>query len=134
MLTLRASTPVKNTCNSATKFAATIQPLKVLHHDMDSEMRKHFVGPMPVRKFLDDFLPVQLPQPQKRLPGFQSVPSCGPEKAMYSKFVGPFLQPHPFRISKPLNAGQGRKFHLHNHQGIRYISKTLLRRRFKIQA
>ena len=85
---LPSSTPVKNTRNSSTKYSANIQPLKGLHKDMDTEMRKHFVGPMPVRKFLDDFLPVQFPtNPPRVLRGFSSMTNSGSEKEMYNAFV-----------------------------------------------
>ena len=91
MLTLRASTPVKNTSNSATKFAATIQPLPELRNNMDSEMRKNFVGPMPVRTFLDEFLPVKLPRALRtKLPDFASMVEGRSERDMYSVFVSTF--------------------------------------------
>ena len=88
MSTLLLSTPAKNTRNSATKFAATIQPLNELCDNMDSEMRKYFVGPMPVRHFLDNFLPVQLPPArQGQLPGFGAMAGLKLESQMYKTFV-----------------------------------------------
>lgn len=87
------STPVKNTCNSATKFAATIRPLTEQCDNMDSEMRKHFVGPMPVRQFLDEFLPVQIPPERRdRLPSFEAMTGVRLESQMYNTFVRPFCR------------------------------------------
>ena len=94
------STPVKNTRNSATKFAATTQPLNELCNDMDSEMRKYFVGPMPVREFLDKFLPVQ-PPPARRgqSPEFGVMAGFRLESQMYNAFVRSFPPSHRFHTS-----------------------------------
>ena len=82
------STLRRNTRNSATKFAATTQLLNELHNNMDSEMRKNFVGPIPIRKFLDDFLPVQLPSGHlTQLADFKAMGRIKSEKRMYHKFV-----------------------------------------------
>jgi hypothetical protein len=55
---------------------------------MDSEMRKNFVGPIPVRKFLEDFLPVELPPGHlARLADFKAMGRIRLEKRMYPKFV-----------------------------------------------
>lgn len=82
------STPRKNTCNSAAKFAATTQPLNQLQNNMDPETRKNFVGPMPVRKFLDNFLPVQLPPGHLTgLPNFAAMARSRLESQMYGTFV-----------------------------------------------
>jgi len=59
-----------------------------LLENMDSEMRKNFVGPMPVRKFFEAFLPIELheglpQQPQE----FVEMANVTSEKDMYAKFV-----------------------------------------------
>lgn len=85
------STPAKNTLNSATKFAATTPERSELSKNMDSEMRKHFVGPMPIRKFFDSFLPVQLStKRRKRLQSFEAMAELRLESEMYNEFVRPF--------------------------------------------
>ena len=100
MSTLLLSTPVKNTRNSATKFAATTQPLNELCNDMDSEMRKCFVGPMPIQDFFDNFLPVQPPPArQGQLPGFGVMAGLRLESQMYSVFVRSFSPPYRSHIS-----------------------------------
>ena len=91
MSALLLSTPVKNTRNSATKFAATTQPLNELCNNMDSEMRKYFVGPMPVKDFLENFLPIQLPSArQGQLPEFGVMAGLRLESQMYNTFVCSF--------------------------------------------
>ena len=97
MPALLLSTPVKNTCNSSTKFAATPQPLNELCNNMDAEMRKCFVGPMPVRDFFENFLPVQFPSSrQGQLPGFGVMGGLRLESQMYSAFVSSFSSPYQF--------------------------------------
>ena len=92
MPALLLSTPAKNTRNSATKFAATTQPLNELCDNMDSEMRKCFVGPMPVREFFNEFLPVQIPAAtQGLLPGFGVMAGLRLESQMYNAFVRSFV-------------------------------------------
>ena len=92
MSTLLLSTPVKNTRNSSTKFAATTQPLNTLCNNMDAEMRKCFVGPMPVKDFLETFLPVQLPSLRRgKLPEFTEMAGLRLESQMYSAFVRSFF-------------------------------------------
>ena len=94
------STPVKNTRNSATKFAATTQPLNELCDNMDSEMRKCFVGPMPVRDFFETFLPVQ-PPPARwgQSPGFGVMAGLRLESQMYNAFVRSFSPSYRFHTS-----------------------------------
>ena len=92
MSALLLSTPVKNTRNSSTKFAATTQPLEKLCNDMDAEMRKCFVGPMPVKDFLENFLPVQLPSLRRgQSPEFTVMAGLRLESQMYSAFVRSFF-------------------------------------------
>ena len=74
------------------KFAATIQPLNKLCNNMDLEMRRSFVGPMPVEEFLDNFLPVQLPVVRwNKLLGFGAVAKFRLESQMYNAFVCPLF-------------------------------------------
>jgi len=86
------STPAKHTRNNSSRFASTAEEPDKLKDDMDSEMVKHFVGPMPVEKFFEDFLPVQLPA-GKRLPGFEEMATCAVENQMYESFVRLFFVP-----------------------------------------
>jgi len=91
ILTLLLSTSLKNTRNSATKFAATTQFLNDLYKNMDSEMRKCFVGPMPFRDFLENLLPVQLPPARLgQLPGFVVMTWLVLESQMCNAFVRTF--------------------------------------------
>jgi len=93
MPTSLPSTPVKNTRNSAAKFAATIQPLNELRDHMDSEMRKSFIGPMPVKIFFKKFLPIQTPlKTRGQLPEFGAMAGSRLECQMYNTFVR-FLSP-----------------------------------------
>ena len=101
MSTLLLSTPAKNTRNSATKFAATTQPLNELCNNMDSEMRKCFVGPMAVRDFLEKFLPVELPPARRdQLPEFGVMAGLRLESQMYNTFVRSSLATIPILISE----------------------------------
>ena len=59
---------------------------------MDAEMRKCFVGPMPVKDFLEFFFPVQLPPLRPgQSPGFTVMTGLQLESQMYSVFVRSFL-------------------------------------------
>ena len=92
MSALLISTPVKNARNSSTNFPATPQPLNELCNNMDTEMRKCFVGPMPVKDFFKNFLPVQLPPlRQGQSPGFGVMAELRLESQMYSAFVRSFF-------------------------------------------
>ena len=85
------TTPVKKTQNSIAKYAATIAPLAEVRKNMDSEMRKCFVGPMPVKEFLEKFLPVTPPSvPKNKLQGFEAMTDSGVENQMYEQFVSSF--------------------------------------------
>jgi len=54
-------------------------------------MRECFVGPMPVKEFFENFLPVQLPPARRRrLQGFETMAGLEPEIQMYNTFVRPF--------------------------------------------
>ena len=56
--------------------------------NMDSEMGKCFVGPMPIKEFLDKFLPVYPPTGrQGQLPGFGVMGGLKLESQMYDAFV-----------------------------------------------
>ena len=88
---LLLSIPVKDTRNGSTKFVATTQPPNELCNNMDSEMRKCFVGPMPVRDFLKNFLFAQLPPARQcRLPEFGVMVGLRLESQMYNAFVCSF--------------------------------------------
>ena len=59
--------------------------------NMDSEMGKCFVGPMPIKEFLDKFLPVQIPAGRRgQLPGFGVMGGLKLESQMYDTFVRSF--------------------------------------------
>ena len=79
---------MRKTQNSAAEYAATITPLTELRHNMDSEMRKCFVGPTPVRVFLQKFLPVTPPpMPKNESSGFEVMTGSEVEKQVYKEFV-----------------------------------------------
>ena len=122
MSTLLLSTPAKNTRNSATKFAATTQPLNELCDNMDSEMRKCFVGPMPIKEFLDKFLPVQIPVArQGKLPGFEVMAGLRLESQMYDTFVRSFSSASGFESLILLCLVRDCKFDLHQDQSVQHI-------------
>ena len=90
------STPVKRNANGSDKFAAAPTPLNKRHEQIDSEMRKRFVGPVPVKQFLKDFLPVPSlnKKKYKTLPAFSMVTKAKTEAQMYDAFVrSPFVHP-----------------------------------------
>ena len=73
------------------EHAATITLLAEVRDKMDSEMRKCFVGPMPVKEFLEKFLPVTPPTtPKSKSSGFEAMPESGIEGQMYDEFVSSF--------------------------------------------
>ena len=91
MLTLLFGMFVKNTRNSTRKFSTSTQLLNEFCDNMDSEMRECFVGPMPVKEFFENFLPVQLPPARRRrLRGFEAMAGLESEIQMYNAFVRPF--------------------------------------------
>lgn len=84
------SSPAKHTRNSAGKFSAIEKPpIKQLCDDMDNEMRRCFVGPMPVKEFFRKFLPTQELSDKDRaaLPGFEAIAKTKKENEMYDIFV-----------------------------------------------
>lgn len=122
------STPRKNTCNSASKYAAVKAPRNELLDNMDSEMRKNFVGPMPVRDFFEAFLPIELPEELPQQPReFVEMASVTSEKDMYSKFVSFCFPPcsFAFLMAQP---GCSREFGLQIYQSVRQIREALIRR------
>ena len=69
-------------------------------------MRKNLAGPMPVRKFLDDFLSVQLlPDHLTQLPDFRAMAGSRLESQMYDKFVGTLFIILLPRVSDCLSTG-----------------------------
>ena len=95
------SSPAKHTQNSAGRFSAIENPpVKQLCDDMDNEMRRHFLGPMPVQTFFKKFLPIEKAPSNKvkeSWPGFEAVADLNErETAKYKKFVRRFLQPAYF--------------------------------------
>ena len=134
MSNLPPSTPAKNTCNSSTRFAATDRPLNETCDKMDSEMRKYFVGPMPIGKFFDDFLPVQLPaETRDRLPSFEGMAGSSSESQMYDIFVRPPPpQSRPMSLIIPCPVS-GCELGLFHNQSIRHIQEPIQRRGRKIQ-
>jgi len=59
-----------------------------LCNNMDFEMRKYFVGPMPVEAFLDNFLPAQGSTAKRdELPEFGVMAGFTLESQMYDAFV-----------------------------------------------
>ena len=107
------SSPAKHTCNSAGRFSAIGEPpAKQLCDDMDNEMRRHFLGPMPVELFFRKFLPINTPSKKVRAswPGFEDVANVKKETAMYDEFVRRFH--HSIYSSFPiicLSSGQHRE-------------------------
>jgi hypothetical protein len=58
---------------------------------MDSELRKHFVGPMPVRDFFNTFLPVEVSETTRNeLPSFTGMARLKLENKKYRKFARPY--------------------------------------------
>ena len=119
------SSPAKHTRNSAGKFSAIEKPpVKQLCEDMDDEMRRCFIGPMPVKEFFHKFLPTRkLSKAQTAaLPGFEEVATTNKENDRYDKFVRNFLHSVylPFLIVV-LSLGPHYRFILHRDQSIQLI-------------
>ena len=90
------SSPARCTRNSIGRFSATGEPpAPELCQEMDNEMRKSFIGPMPVKDFFQKFLPtpLKLSKAEKdKLVGFKKMSACRSEAKMYGKFVRfPFI-------------------------------------------
>ena len=97
------SSPAKHTYNSAGRFSATGEPpAPQLCRGMDDEMRSSFVGPMPVKRFFQTFLPTPLKFSKSErdgLVGFESMSATGSENQMYDGFVRSCLiVPLPLRL------------------------------------
>ena len=123
------STPRKNTYNSSSKYAAVKAPRNEVLDNMDSEMRKNFVGPMPVKEFFEAFLPVEPPEEFLKQPQeFVEMANATSEKDLYTKFVSFNFLCYSFAYLMT-QAGYGRKFDLHIYRSIRQIRKAFLRRR-----
>jgi len=94
------SSPAKHTLNSAGRFSSVGKPpVKQLCDDMDNEMRRSFLGPMPVQQFFQKFLPGEAPPNKVKasLSRFAAVAEAKNETEMYDKFVRcPF---HPVYFS-----------------------------------
>ena len=94
MSTLQSS-PTKHTQNSGRKYDAVGPPsAKKLYNDLDEEMRRHFVGPVPVEVFFQTILPpYQLSQEEEAaLQGYEGTANARGEREeeMYDRFVRPF--------------------------------------------
>ena len=96
-MSLILSSPAKHTRNSAGRYSATDKPpIKKLCDDMDDEMRRCFLGPMPIKEFFRKFLPIRKkPSGEEKaaLPGFESIAEVKKENEMYDKFVRCFHRP-----------------------------------------
>lgn len=85
--------PTKKTLSNSKPYAAAPNPKQEeTNKDLGTEMRGHFVGPMPVQEFLDEFM--SLPEDGGQCPTvpstlFHSVMGEGVnnESAMYNPFV-----------------------------------------------
>lgn len=65
---------------------------EALNHKYAEEGSKFFLGPMPVRDFLDAFFPkVSLKGMPSSNGAFKEVPSSGPEKDIYEPLVRGFV-------------------------------------------
>ena len=132
------SSPVKHTRNSAGRFSAVEKPpVKQLCDDMDNEMRRYFLGPMPVELFFRKFLPAQ-PLSKKAkasLPGFEATANAKKETAMYKRFVRRFIYPVYFLFPIVFfSLGRHCEFILFQHQSIQLIKGSGHRIRRKVQA
>ena len=103
---------------------------------MDDEMRRYFLGPMPVKEFFRKFLPIRKLSEEDRatLPGFEAIENAK-KNAMYDEFVRCFL--HPIYFSFPivtLSSGRHRKFLLSQHQSVQLSRGSEHRIRPEVQA
>jgi hypothetical protein len=85
------SSPVRHTQATYIDFATIPPPhASELQPKLDAEMRQAFIGPLPIQKFFDDFLPVtNIPSPVAS-PEFASMAEVTSEKNMYGNFVRSF--------------------------------------------
>ncbi|KAG2084912.1 hypothetical protein BD769DRAFT_1681925 [Suillus cothurnatus] len=84
---LAQETPISKRMSGSTPFAVSLLPQDDINSLLAEEMKDRFVGPMPVQKFMDDYLP--------RLPGqeacphiheqhFRKIPEGASEKSFYT--------------------------------------------------
>jgi len=87
---LAQETPISKRMSGSTPFAVSLLPQDDINILLAEEMKDRFVGPMPVQKFMDDYLP--------RLPGqdacphiheqrFREIPEGASEKSFYALLV-----------------------------------------------
>ena len=103
-------------------------------------MRKYFIGPMPVRNFLDKFLPVRPPSIRKSmLPVFEAMAELSPESQMHAFVRIIFAIPayHANSIALiVLHIDSGREFGLQQDQSVQHtpgLSHIRLRKRLEVQ-
>ena len=87
-------------------------------------IRKHFIGPMPVRNFLDKFLPVRPPPTRKsKLPGFEVMAGLSLESQMHAFvriiFAIPAYHANPIALMV-LRIDSGREFGLQQDQSVHH--------------
>ena len=83
-----------------------------------------FVGPMPVKKFFQKFLPTPLSFPKtekEKLAGFEMMSAAGIENQMYDEFVRSFSVPRFILHLSWFCPGNCCKFHLYFHESIQHI-------------
>jgi len=139
MLTILSS-PAKHSRNSAGRFSAIDKPpVKQLCDDMDNEMRRCFLGPMPIKEFFRKFLPTGTEklseEDRAALPGFEAMAKCKKENEMYDKFVRLFYYPvYSSLLIVVLSLGRHHKFILLRDHCIQLIKGSGYRIRREVQA
>ena len=129
-------------CSEHPHFPVAIHLLNRTWNRVDfvMSMRKYFIGPMPVRNFLDKFLPVRPPSIRKsKLLGFEVMAGLNLESQVdtFVRFISaiPAYHPNPIALIV-LHIDSGREFGTQRDQSVQHTpgsSLLRLRKRLEVQ-
>ena len=122
----------QHACDDHPHLPVAIYPLSKARNKMDFAIAGECIaGPMPVRDFLDKFLPVQSPSMRmSKLPGFKAGAEPGLENQIHA-FVGFAFAITAYRTNTitliVLRIDSGREFGLQQDQSVERVQGSLLR-------
>lgn len=93
------SSPIKRTNQSSSNFgSSTLPDYTSKRKGLANEMEGSWVGPMPVKEFIEEFLPLAKGtlRPPQRPKLFGELPDVTLEKDMYAPFVSSILLSSPY--------------------------------------